>query len=266
MSEEPRSAGRGWLARVPVLRRRTRLDVRVERAADGRRYRLTARNASPRRTVYVTHAWFRGEDTRYDVLGRLPYPPEGWPRPRPNARLAPGEAWAAEVEAADLDGIGDVEHAGRVRTSLGKVVASRPAARAEEGVTTDDCDARWSAPVRVNLGEHGVAQGADQRRLHELARVLEPAARECAARPEWGTWTPAERLWQFFSDPGTGSAAETGLATGEISRLAGMAGLAEALRDHRTPEAALPVLMELWADRVPEPLAAVFGYQARLRP
>lgn len=127
MSEESRSAGRGWLARVPVLRWRTHLDVRVERAADGERYRLTARNVSPLRDVYVTHAWF-GDNPRYDVLSRPSFPSAGRPRIELNTCVAPGETWSAEVEAADLAGIDDVEHVGRVRTSLGRVFASRPAA------------------------------------------------------------------------------------------------------------------------------------------
>jgi hypothetical protein len=79
-------------------------------------YFMKVVNLSPKRDVWITHAWF---DTNppVDTLSTL--------RPL-QAKLGPDQEWEGWTNAAYFAEGTDVERAGRVRLSSGRIVKSRP--------------------------------------------------------------------------------------------------------------------------------------------
>lgn len=70
-------------------------------------------NLSPQREVQIEHVWYQGTP-QVALLAGLP------------ARLRLDETWEECIPADQVAHIPEVEHAGRVRLSNGKIIRSRP--------------------------------------------------------------------------------------------------------------------------------------------
>lgn len=143
--------------RLPWNRRKVAAVVTL--SADGNWYQLAVRNPG-RRPTWITHVWFDGD----------PHPDSGFPAGTVAYRvdaglpadLQPGAVWHTSVPANLLEHVHDVERAGRVRLSAGRVVRSQPAWRPRSrgwhpGATSTDelpddpttCGARLQTTVCV---------------------------------------------------------------------------------------------------------------------